>query len=387
MKHTMITVMKKELARFFGDKRLAFTTLLMPALMIYGMYTFMGTAMSDLFNASEEPARVLTQNLPDSLRPMFEEAFDLITVTEPDLELNKTQVAQKNYDLLMIFPENFEAAVLTPGDTAPAVQLYYHSATTDSAHAYQTAAALLDGFESSLANRFDVNPGGEGYDLASDAETTGTMMSMLLPMLLMTFLFSGCMSVAPESIAGEKERGTIAALLVTPAQRSGIALGKISALSLIALLSGVSSAAGTILSIPKLMSGADELMDVSVYGMADYLPLAAVILSTVLPLVTMISLISCFAKTVKEASGYLSPLMILVMLLGITSMFGGGVPTGLYWYCIPLYNSVQCISGIFSFTVVPGAVPVTVVANLVFTALGVWLLTRMFNSEKVMFSR
>lgn len=385
MKHTMITVMKKELARFFGDKRLAFTTLLMPALMIYGMYTFMGTAMSDLFNASEEPARVLTQNLPDSLRPMFEEVFELAEADDP--ESAREQVIDKDAELLMIFPENFEAAVLTPGDTVPAVQLYYHSATTDSSHAYQTAAALLDGFESSLANRFDVNPGGEGFDLASDAETTGTMMSMLLPMLLMTFLFSGCMSVAPESIAGEKERGTIAALLVTPAQRSGIALGKITALSLIALLSGVSSAAGTILSIPKLMSGADELMDVSVYGMADYLPLAAVILSTVLPLVAMISLISCFAKTVKEASGYLSPLMILVMLLGITSMFGGGVPTGLYWYCIPLYNSVQCISGIFSFTVVPGAVPVTVVANLVFTGLGVWLLTRMFNSEKVMFSR
>ena len=34
-----------------------------------------------------------------------------------------------------------------------------------------------------------------------------------MPMLLMTFMFSGCMAVAPESIAGEKERGTIATLL------------------------------------------------------------------------------------------------------------------------------------------------------------------------------
>ena len=47
----------------------------------------------------------------------------------------------------------------------------------------QTATALLDSFESSLANRFDVNPG-EGYDLATAAESTGTMMAMLLPMLL-----------------------------------------------------------------------------------------------------------------------------------------------------------------------------------------------------------
>jgi len=380
MKHTMITVMKKELARFFGDKRLAFTTLLMPALMIYGIYSFMGSAMADQFNPSEEPAAVLTHNMPDSLRPLFAEAFDL---TAADPEQAREQIMAKEADLLMVFPENFEAALLAPGDAVPAVELYFHSASTDSAHAYQTAVALLDGFESSLANRFDVTPG----DLASAADTTGTMMAMLLPMLLMIFLFSGCMSVAPESIAGEKERGTIAALLVTPASRSAIALGKICALSVIALLSGISSAAGTILSLPKLMSGAEELMDVSVYSMGDYISLGLVILSTVLPMITAISLISCFAKTVKEAGSYISPLMILVMLLGVTSMFSGGVKESLVWYCIPLYNSVQCMTGIFSFAPVAGAIPVTVAANLVCTAIGVWVLTRMFNSEKVMFSR
>lgn len=70
------------------------------------------------------------------------------------------------------------------------------------------------------------------------------IFSSMLPMLLMIFLFTGCMSVAPESIAGEKERGTIATLLVTPVKRSHIAIGKIIALSIIALLSGISSTLG-----------------------------------------------------------------------------------------------------------------------------------------------
>lgn len=384
MKRTVLTVIKKELARFFGDKRLVFTTLLMPALMIYVMYSFMGTAMSDMFDPSEEPPVVLTLGLPEELAPLFSEVFDLTAAGDP--EQAKAQIIDKEAALLMVFPEGFLESVAAPAAAVPAVELYYHSASTDSSHAYQTAAALLDSFESSLANRFDVNPG-EGYDLATAAESTGTMMAMLLPMLLMTFLFSGCMSVAPESIAGEKERGTIAALLVTPASRSGIALGKICALSFIALLSGISSAAGTILALPQLMSGAEELMDVSVYGMGEYLALGAVILSTVLPLIAIISLISCFAKTVKEASGYLSPLMIGVMLLGVSSMFGSGAQEELFWYCIPLYNSVQCMTGIFSFSMVPASVPVTVVTNLICTGAGAWLLTRMFNSEKVMFSR
>ena len=66
------------------------------------------------------------------------------------------------------------------------------------------------------------------------------VFSSLLPMLLMMFLYSGCASVAPESIAGEKERGTIATMLITPTKRSDIAIGKILALAIIALLSGTS---------------------------------------------------------------------------------------------------------------------------------------------------
>lgn len=77
----------------------------------------------------------------------------------------------------------------------------------------------------------------------------------MLPMLLMLFLFSGCMAVAPESIAGEKERGTIATLLVTPMKRSDLAIGKILALALIALLSGISSALGTVLALPQADGG------------------------------------------------------------------------------------------------------------------------------------
>ena len=98
---------------------------------------------------------------------------------------------------------------------------------------------LLDAYENSIANKFDINAGEGTYDLASERDTSATFFAALLPMLLMIFLFSGCMAVAPESIAGEKERGTITTILVTPIRRSDLAIGKITALSVIALLSGI----------------------------------------------------------------------------------------------------------------------------------------------------
>ncbi|HCO62653.1 MAG TPA: ABC transporter permease, partial [Clostridiales bacterium] len=44
--------------------------------------------------------------------------------------------------------------------------------------------------------------GGEMYDLSNEDEAGASFLSSLLPMLLLIFLFSGSMAVAPESIAG-----------------------------------------------------------------------------------------------------------------------------------------------------------------------------------------
>lgn len=102
--------------------------------------------------------------------------------------------------------------------------------------------------------------------------------------------------MAPESIAGEKERGTIATLLVTPMKRSSLALGKVFSLSIIALLAGCSSFIGTFAALPKMMGGELTGVDSSVYTPMDFAMLLLIILSTVMVLVSMIALVSAFAK-------------------------------------------------------------------------------------------
>ena len=293
----------------------------------------------------------------------------------------------------MVFPEGFDSAVAAyeapSGAPAPQVELYYNSASTNSTAAYQMVTGLLDAYESQLVNKFDVNMGGGAYDLATEEDSMGSYFSMLLPMLLMMFLYSGCAAVAPESIAGEKERGTIATMLITPIRRSGIAIGKILALAVIAMLSAASSTVGAVLGLSKMMSmdGSGMDMNAAIYGATDYLLLAAVIVSTVLLMVTIISILSAFAKTIKEAQTYAMPLMLLSMVVGITAMFGGGASQDLTSYCIPLYNSVQCMSGIFSFTTMASGVWMTLAVNGVCTVAGVVVLAKMFNSERIIFSR
>jgi sodium transport system permease protein len=102
--------------------------------------------------------------------------------------------------------------------------------------------------------------------------------------------------------------------------------------------------------------------------------------------ISLLSVVSAFSKTVKEATTSVMPLMIIVMLIGITAMFGDGAPTNTIWYLLPVYNSVQCMIGIFSFTYQPMHIIVTMTTNAVFSVAFMYILTRMFNSEKVMFS-
>ena len=387
--NAIFTIFKKELARFFKDRR-TLTALLMPGLLIYIVYSLMGGALSESLMPDENYKPVIySVNMPDEMGALFD-AVGYKSTPSKDVDAEKQAIIDGDADILIVFPDNFmedmPSYVPNTGVPAPNVEIYYNSSVTNSAMSYQNVVAILDSYETMYANMFDINHSLDiDFDLASDEDMTAMIFSMMMPMLLVMLLFSGCMAVAPESIAGEKERGTIASLLITPTKRSHIAIGKILALSLMALLSGASSTLGILLSLPKLMGGTVEI-DGSVYGATDYVLIALVILSTVLVLITLISIISAYAKTIKEASTYVTPLMIISMLIGLSGMMGMEI-TNPALYAIPIFNSVQCMIGVFSFEADIINIIITVCSNVAVTALGVFVLTRMFNSERIMFNK
>ena len=74
MKNNILTIIKKEFARFFGDKRMVFTTILMPGILIYVMYSFMGDAMMKEFETDDDyVAKAYVENMPDELDAMWSE--------------------------------------------------------------------------------------------------------------------------------------------------------------------------------------------------------------------------------------------------------------------------------------------------------------------------
>lgn len=389
----ILTVMRKEFARFFYDKRMI-AGVILPAIMIYVVYSFMGTALATAFSPDDDEALVLySVNMPASILNITQaDGLEFSDVSPEMVDYIKNRITSQDVHLLMIFPLNFDEDVAefdlatAGGAPAPNIEIYFNSVDPTSMGIYSRIVTLLDMYEASLINKFDINRDVLQADLSTTEDRTATMVASLMPMLLMIFLYSSCMGLALESITGEKERGTLATLLVSPLKRRELAIGKILSLAVLSFISGAVTAIATILAIPNLMgAGGDDIDAVSIYGVTDYILLSFIILSTLLLLVALISIVSAFAKTVKEAGSYAMPLMIVVMLVGVSGMFGGGAQEEVIYYIIPLYGNVQSMIGVFSRNYSVINIIVSCLSTILYAAIGGFVLTKMFNSEKIMF--
>lgn len=398
MKSNTLTIIKKEFARFFGDRSLVFTSVIMPGLLIYLIYSLMGDGIGRIISeGADEMVTLRVENMPPSLAATIESADSAVTIVEmPFVDEDVDLLEDKELNMvLMRFPEEFDSMVATydpsSGALAPNVEIYHNSTNNASERVYQTLQATLTLYEDQMSNRFDVNrvdsENPQSFDAATDEEKGAMIWSKLLPMLIVMMLFSGTMAIAPSAIAGEKERGTIATLLVTPMRRNELALGKIVSLSSMALLSGISSFIGIALSLPKMIQGGDDVNIGFNYGFNDYVALLLVIFATVLVMASVVSLLSALAKDVKNAGTLITPFMLVIMMCGLLPMLQSGISENPAVYCIPFYNSIEVMAGVLNHEVNWTSIVVTIVANLAYTGIAVWGLTRMFNSEKIMFGK
>ena len=385
----IFVVLKKELRRFFTDRRML-TSIFLPGILIFIIYSLLGGVVTNMMSQQITDYSIHIENEPTEFSMIFD-------VSDWNVEKNKealtkeeaiSKISEGSLDLYIIYEEDFYNKILAYDTTlgkAPDVEIYYNS-TIDSSYAlYNYVTTYLSQIEAQLANKFDVNTDlNINYDMATEEDISTKIIGMILPFILMTFLISGAMGICSESIAGEKERGTIATLLVTPVRRSDLVIGKIAALGITTMASAFVSFLGLILSLPKL-AGADFSIDY--YGVGPLAILLLVVVVTALFFTTILTIVSTYAKSVKEATSLSGPLTIIVMVVGMSGMMATSANTNLWMYLIPIYNSIQSFTGILNDSINIFAIIITVISNLAYIGLGVFLLTKMFNSEKIMFNK
>ena len=130
----IFTIVKKEFVRFFTDKRLWINALILPGLMIYVLYSLMGSAFGDLFGQDKDYVyRVYAYHLP--VPDFFGALENFEWKDDLSVEEAKAAVQNKEADAVIIFPEHFleDIASYDPagGSPAPNVEIYYNSARTE----------------------------------------------------------------------------------------------------------------------------------------------------------------------------------------------------------------------------------------------------------------
>ena len=379
----LLALMKKEFARFFGDPRLLITMIL-PGVLIYLIYSLMGNA---IFGGEEryefrvyvsgESAVVDVIDGEVTRSGWTAEFVYLPAEGAQTAEEALEQVQSGQADALLVFSEGFDEAIAgAGGESVPTAGLTYNSESDGSAAFAALAGGILENYGRPFA--FTMSDSAESVDFAR------SMMAGLLPFLIVIFVFSACMSVTLESVAGEKERGTLATVLVTSARRTDIALGKVLPLSCVSLIGAASSFLGVILSLPTLM-GISVDAAVAGVGALGYVMLFLLIVSVVPLIVSAIAVVSTLSHTVKEASGYTSVLMILMMVLSILAAFVSGI--GDWAVAIPVLNAVVSMQSVLTGAMGVWQCLVSVGLNLVYTALLVFAIARLLSSERVMFGK
>ncbi|MDE7182278.1 MAG: ABC transporter permease subunit [Clostridia bacterium] len=377
---SVLTIIKKEFSRFFKDKRMI-ATIFLPGVLIFVLYSILGSFTNNLGKVDEKPTAVII-NMPVELEEPLS-AYLQISEENINEEDAKKMVEDGTIDVLAIFPEDFDIFNTQIMEVVPNINIFYNASYESSVAGYTILSGSLEALRKTT---FTVNQiKGIKYDLASESDIMVQVLSMLVPMLMFALLASACVSIAPESIAGEKERGTMATLLITPIKRWQLALGKIISLACFSMLSGISSFIGVILSLPKMIGGMGLNASSVPYGFGDYVGIFFIIISVTLVIVSAFAAISTLSKNVKEAGAMIAPLMIVIILLGMVSMFISNISAGLC--AIPLLGSGLALTGIMSLTASPLGIALSVISNLIVTAALVVLLGFMFKSEKIMFKK
>lgn len=233
-------------------------------------------------------------------------------------------------------------------------------------------------------------------DASSPSELGGGQLSWIIPFFIALYTLTGGQMAAIDATAGEKERGTLEALLVTPVRRADVVMGK----WLATLLFGLSAAA---MAIAGYIAGTGMLKRIltsssnpagedvtALVGTLQVTPSAVVtLLVSALLLAGMLAAlllgVAMFARSFKEAQTYVAPLGFLLILPVAALQFKDLLDIGTALYLLPIVNALVLMDDVVSGTAEQAAILVTWSSLAILTALLLAFATRNFKDESVLF--
>jgi sodium transport system permease protein len=223
----------------------------------------------------------------------------------------------------------------------------------------------------------------DAEDLSTAAQQAGVAASLFLPMLVAIGAVNSGSFIAIDATAGEKERGTLEALLATPATDVQIFLGKLLAVftvTAVPIALTLLAFWGTSNLLPASMSNGGGALPFRVIIQAIFITLPLALFANVLLMVIAIR-----TKGFKEAQSAMAPVLFGVTFVALAAAFLP--PASSLLFLIPVYGTSAVVGVLAQSGVMPtNAILFSVLGSLLATAVIVVIALRLFNRERLLYS-
>lgn len=385
-----LVVVRKELRDAFRDRRAIYS--------VFIGALFGPLVVGFMFNALADRQREMS----DIAIPMVGQAHAPALVAWLGQQAGVTIVPGPEDAEAAVTARRHEVVVVVPADYAERfraskpveLRIVSDGSRTASRPAVQRVRTLLQRYSSEVAAMRLVGRGVSPaivtplqlQDLeVSSAQQRAAAILNFIPLFMVLAAFTGGMHIATDSTAGERERGSMEPLLVTPAPRAVIAAGKWLAASASSALSVTITTALCLLLLRVL-----PLQDLGLRFRLDA-TLALGLLLGVLPLCLLATAIQCylstFARSFKEAQSYMGFLIMVPMLPGLLSSVYP-ITSQPWMYAVPFLGQHVLLSDVLGGTSPDAsAFVLATAAALTTSAVLVWLLTGLLRRERIIFGR
>lgn len=389
-------IFKKEMIDILRDKKTIFMMIILPLL----LYPILMVGASSIMSMSINKMEQTTVNIAFNNNPS-DNLINILNKTNEDDEAKVNIIKVDDYKEALD-NETLDAYVeINENNDIQSYKIYTNSSKNNSYTAEKRIKEALDEYKEEIV---EMNLAQEGLDaqktlepityetldIAKNEEIAGNILGQILPFILIIGVLLGSIYPAIDVMAGEKERGTLETLFTLPISNLELVMGKYMAVSFCAVVTAFLNIISILISIGfmTLTAGIANEMGMPKFDFTQMIfpgIITMICIGLFAMVVSAISMCVCsLAKSFKDAQNYITPVMLIIMIPSYVSMIPNIELDG-FTSTIPVVNISLLIKSVLSFKFDLNLIAIVFVSNFAFMILSVLLLSKMFNSEEILF--
>lgn len=391
------TIAKKEVVEFVRDWRTIVAIIIIPILMFPVLFIVFPILLES--EAAELDNKIVnieiqSNEFPDYLINSFDQNYTQLTI------INKT------FDESLSLPlddldkvRNMEIDAILRLNYSEEIWYYsiIHLSTSESStEAKARIITSLIAFENNITELRIVDGGLEvdstldplrwdgdtnKADVATEGEQAGLILSLFIPLVLAIWTFSSAIQPSIDMTAGERERGTLEALLGLPCTRNELLLGKWLG---VATITGV----GVLLQIVGLLFAIGYLASSDFIGVPalSIEAIVLIIVSIMLFAIMVVALelaLAMRSHSVKEAGSILGPAIILIIFPALFTQVINLDGIESFWFSIPVINVLLALRELLLDRVIIEHIAIWFTSSVLYASLAAYYAARQFKREDI----